>query len=155
MKSFTIVCCEISYTLLLCNLDYQSLHGIRAPGHTVAFFFLFYKSSVFFFLKMTNVDSQSSISTSIESSSPLYLHLSDGSNSITVEKLLVAANYRSWRRSFEIGLTSKRKLGFVTGTQKRDLNNLIKQEAWDTCNCIVISWIINNVSVLLKNLLCL
>ena len=95
---------------------------------------------------MTNVDSQSSISTSIESSSPLYLHLSDGSNSITVEKLLVAANYRSWRRSFEIGLTSKRKLGFVTGTQKRDLNNLIKQEAWDICNCMVISWIINNVS---------
>ena len=95
---------------------------------------------------MTDADSQSSISTSIESSSPLYLHPSDGSNSITFEKLLGAANYRSWRRSFEIGLALKRKLGFVTGTQKRDLNNLIKQEAWDICNCMVISWIINNVS---------
>ena len=86
--------------------------------------------------------------TSIDTSSPLYLHPSDGSNSISVEKLLGASNYRSWRRSFEIGLVSKRKLGFVTGTEHKDTHNRTKQEAWDTCNSMVISWswIINNVS---------
>ena len=97
---------------------------------------------------MKNVDSQSSISTSIELTSSLYLHPSDGSNSVKVEKFLGVANYRSWRRSFEI--SSKHKLGFVIGTQKRDLNNLIKQEAWHTCNCMVISWNINNVSDSIK-----
>lgn len=65
---------------------------------------------------------------------------------MSVEKLLRASNYRSWRRSFEIGLASKRKLGFVTGTVKRDATNTIKQEAWDTCNNMIISWILNSVS---------
>ena len=39
----------------------------------------------------------------IDITSPLSLHPSDGSNSISVEKLLGAGNYRSWRRSIEIG----------------------------------------------------
>ncbi|XP_048497621.1 uncharacterized protein LOC125496250 [Beta vulgaris subsp. vulgaris] len=86
----------------------------------------------------------------IDNSSPLYLHPSDGSNSITVEKLQGSPNYRSWKRSLEIGLASKRKLGFVTGTVKRDPSEAVKQEAWDTCNSMVISWIIGNVSESIK-----
>lgn len=82
---------------------------------------------------------ESSSTTIIERSSPLYLHPSDGSASITIEKLLGASNYRSWRRSLEIGLTSKRKLGFVNGDIKRDADNVVKQEAWDTCNSMIIS----------------
>ena len=86
----------------------------------------------------------------IDSSSPLYLHPSDGSNSISVEKLEGASNYRSWKRTFEIGLASKRKLGFVTGTVKRDGTDAVKQEAWDTCNSMVISWILGSVSDSIK-----
>ena len=82
--------------------------------------------------------------TTIEVNNPLYLHPSDGSNSICVEKLQGSGNYQSWKRSLEISLASKQKLGFVTGTVKRHNTDNMKQEAWDTCNNMVISWIIGN-----------
>lgn len=47
-------------------------------------------------------------------------------------------------------LASKRKIGFVTGVVKRDANIRMKQEAWDTCNNMVISWILFNVSEPIK-----
>ncbi|KAL2933650.1 Retrovirus-related Pol polyprotein from transposon RE1 [Bienertia sinuspersici] len=88
----------------------------------------------------------SSLATTIDPTSPLYLHPSDGTNSINIEKLTGASNYRAWRRSFEIALASKRKLGFVTRGVKRDRNDKVKQECWDTCNSIVISWILGSVT---------
>ena len=88
--------------------------------------------------------------TKIEFTSPLYLHPSDGSSSINIEKLQGASNYRSWKRSLEISLASKRKIGFVTGVVKRDDSDTVKQEAWDTCNNMVISWILFNVSEPIK-----
>ncbi|GJU29238.1 cysteine-rich receptor-like protein kinase 8 [Tanacetum coccineum] len=73
---------------------------------------------------------------------PLYLHPSDGPSSLTVhEKLVGAQNYRPWRRAIEIGLSTKRKLGFVKGTVVRSPTNANLQELWDTCNNMVISWI--------------
>lgn len=65
---------------------------------------------------------------------------------MVVEKLQGASNYRPWRRSLEITLASKRKLGFVTGTVKRDERDEVK----DTCNNMVISWILSNVSDSIK-----
>ncbi|KNA05629.1 hypothetical protein SOVF_188530, partial [Spinacia oleracea] len=88
--------------------------------------------------------------TTIETTSPLYLHPSDGSTSVVVEKLQGASNYRSWKRSFEISLAAKRKLGFLTGLVKRDPSDAVKQEHWDTCNNMVISWIIGNVTESIK-----
>ncbi|GKE13732.1 serine carboxypeptidase S28 family protein, partial [Tanacetum coccineum] len=77
---------------------------------------------------------------------PLYLHPSEGPGSLVVhEKLIGAQNYRSWKRSMEIGLSTKRKLGFVRGTVVRMVDP-IQAELWDTCNNVVISWIINSVS---------
>ncbi|KAL2933560.1 Retrovirus-related Pol polyprotein from transposon RE2 [Bienertia sinuspersici] len=88
--------------------------------------------------------------TTIEPTSPLYLHPSDGNGSVVVEKLQGASNYRPWRRSFEIILASKRKLGFVTGAVKRDERDKVKQEAWETYNNMIISWIVHNVSDSIK-----
>uniref|UniRef100_A0A803LKW1 Protein kinase domain-containing protein n=1 Tax=Chenopodium quinoa TaxID=63459 RepID=A0A803LKW1_CHEQI len=45
--------------------------------------------------------------------SVLYFHPNDGSYSISFDKSTGAADYRSWIRSMEIALTSKKKIGFV------------------------------------------
>ncbi|GJR80268.1 retrovirus-related pol polyprotein from transposon TNT 1-94 [Tanacetum coccineum] len=75
---------------------------------------------------------------------PLYLHPSEGPGSLVVhEKLIGAQNYQ--KRLMEIGLSTKRKLGFVRGTVVRMVDP-IQAELWDTCNNVVISWIINSVS---------
>ncbi|XP_071687869.1 uncharacterized protein [Rutidosis leptorrhynchoides] len=78
---------------------------------------------------------------------PLYLHSSDGPGSLSIqEKLSGAQNYRSWRRSMEIALSTKRKLGFVTGSVIRPANDFNQTELWDTCNNMVISWIMSSAS---------
>ncbi|XP_074328051.1 uncharacterized protein LOC141665962 [Apium graveolens] len=81
---------------------------------------------------------------------PLFLHPYDGPTSISVAKLEGATNYRSWKRSFEIQLSSKRKFGFVDGTVQRSTDDEALAVQWDTCNNLVISWIHNNVSETIK-----
>ncbi|XP_070041557.1 uncharacterized protein [Nicotiana tomentosiformis] len=45
-----------------------------------------------------------------------------------------------------IALLRKRKLGFVTCTCKKDLYKTVElHEQWETCNAVVLSWIMNNV----------
>lgn len=43
----------------------------------------------------------------------------------------------------EIILASKRKLGFVTRVLKREAEDVVKAEQWDTCNSMVIAWMFN------------
>ncbi|XP_074322746.1 uncharacterized protein LOC141659717 [Apium graveolens] len=89
--------------------------------------------------------------TTIEVSSPLYLHPSDGNNFMAIDKLQGSSNYRSRKRSMEIALSSKRKLGFVTGTIIKDATDPIMSEAWDTCNNMIISWILGSDSDSIKH----
>ncbi|GJU67873.1 hypothetical protein Tco_1254132 [Tanacetum coccineum] len=51
-----------------------------------------------------------------------------------------------WRRAIEIGLSTKRKLGFVRGTVVRSPTDDNLQKLWDTCNNMAISWIMGSVS---------
>lgn len=86
------------------------------------------------------------MTTKIETTSPLYLHPSDANNFLPIEKLQGTGNYRPWKRSMEIALASKRKLGFVTGVVKKDTSDAVKGEAWETCNSMIISWILSSVT---------
>lgn len=81
---------------------------------------------------------------------PLFLHPSDTPTSICVPKLQGAGDYRSWKRSIEIQLSAKRKLGFVDGTISRNATDAAEASQWDTCNNMVISWLHNNISENIK-----
>lgn len=76
---------------------------------------------------------------------PLFTHPSDEPLSLSVPKLQGANDYRTWKRSFEIQLLAKRKLGFVDGTITRNTTNASEASQWDTCNNLVIFWIQNNI----------
>ncbi|KAJ8440270.1 hypothetical protein Cgig2_001605 [Carnegiea gigantea] len=81
-----------------------------------------------------------------ELQNPLFIHPSDGPNSISVpEKLIGAKNYRSWRTTMEIHLSTKRKLVLVQGTLARATDDPVKEDRWDSCNNLVISWVMNSV----------
>lgn len=50
----------------------------------------------------------------------------------------------------ELALASKRKLGFVSGAVEKPKKDKVKREAWEMCNTMVLSWIINNVLETIK-----
>lgn len=81
---------------------------------------------------------------------PLFTHPSDGPLSISVTKLQGAADYRTWRRTFEIQISAKRKQGFLDGSITRSTTEATEASQWDTCNNLVISWIHNNISDSIK-----
>ncbi|XP_075076647.1 uncharacterized protein LOC142163275 [Nicotiana tabacum] len=83
----------------------------------------------------------------IDHNHPLYVGPSDTPSSVVVPvKLTGSKNYGLWSRSMWIALLGKKKLGFVTGTCKKDAYEGELLEHWETCNAIVLSWIMNNVA---------
>ena len=60
----------------------------------------------------------------------MYLHLSDGSTTVSVKKLQGVTDYREWRRSMKIALSAKRKLGFITGAVIKEENDEARSEMW-------------------------
>ncbi|KAH0635534.1 hypothetical protein KY289_035449 [Solanum tuberosum] len=83
----------------------------------------------------------------IDQNDPLYIGQSDASGAVLIPiKLTGSENYGIWSRSMRIALLGKRKYGFVTGACTRALYKDELHEQWETCNAIVLSWIMNTVS---------
>ncbi|XP_070025991.1 uncharacterized protein LOC142182065 [Nicotiana tabacum] len=83
----------------------------------------------------------------IDHNHPLYIGPSDTPSSVVVHvKLTGSENYGLWSRSMRIALLGKKKLGFVTGTCKKDAYEGELLGQWKTYNAIVLSWIMNNVA---------
>nr|XP_033512861.1 uncharacterized protein LOC117277562 [Nicotiana tomentosiformis] len=85
--------------------------------------------------------------TPIDHTHLLYLGPSDTPSSVSIPvKLAGSDNYWLWSRSMRITYLGNMKLGFVSGTCKKDLYKTAElQEQWETCNAVVLSWIMNNV----------
>ncbi|GAU31242.1 hypothetical protein TSUD_149280 [Trifolium subterraneum] len=80
-------------------------------------------------------------------SSPYYVHSSDGPSSVKVTPLLTGSNYHSWSRSMRRVLGGKLKLEFVDGTIPVPADQFDPSfRAWNRCNMLVHSWIMNSVS---------
>ena len=88
----------------------------------------------------------------IDPNDPLYIGPSDASGAVLFPiKLTGPENYGVWSRSMKIALTGKRKIGFVTGACSRALYRDELHEQWETCNAIVLAWLMNSASEDLLN----
>ncbi|XP_049394598.1 uncharacterized protein LOC125858857 [Solanum stenotomum] len=88
----------------------------------------------------------------IGASHPLFLGQSDTPGSVLIPvKLTGSENYGLWSRSMRIALLGKRKLGFVLGTCTKASVGAQLHDQWETCNAIVLSWLMNTVSADLLN----
>ncbi|XP_059596413.1 uncharacterized protein LOC132254553 [Vitis vinifera] len=81
-----------------------------------------------------------------DSSSPYFLHNGDHPGLNLVLNLLTGPNYHTWRRAMLMALTAKNKVGFVDGTISRPMSHDLIYGAWNRCNSMISSWIINAVS---------
>jgi len=74
------------------------------------------------------------------------VHLSDGPSSLIITPKLNGSNYLAWHRSMQRALGAKNKLVFIDGSipilDIEDLN----YQAWERCNHLLHSWILNLVS---------
>jgi len=73
----------------------------------------------------------------------LFLHTSDNPNNTLGNELLNGRNYGTWKKSMEIALIAKNKLGFVHGTTPEPAANSPLRSQWNRCDKMVISWILH------------
>ncbi|XP_070036075.1 uncharacterized protein [Nicotiana tomentosiformis] len=95
------------------------------------------------------VGSSHAINQQIDCNDPLYIHPSDTPETSLVPQILIKTeNYSLWRRSMEVSLLVKNKLGFVNGTCTREQyeKNVFQLRQWDRYNAIVQSWIQSSVA---------
>ena len=81
-----------------------------------------------------------------QSLDPYFVHSSENSSIVSVTPQLTGDNYHSWSMKMRRALAMKNKYKFVDGSipvpNEDDLNRL----AWERCNNLVHTWIINSIS---------
>ncbi|XP_019256290.1 PREDICTED: uncharacterized protein LOC109234677 [Nicotiana attenuata] len=88
----------------------------------------------------------SEIQSTIDVSSPLYIHPSDSPGLVLVPVPFDGLGYRSWRRGVLRSLSIKNKLGFITGECVKPNSNSASFRQWERCDDMVTSWILNSLA---------
>lgn len=84
--------------------------------------------------------------TTLDSTSPLYMHPSESAGSMLVPVAFDGTGYRSWRIGILRALSVKNKLGFITGKCKKPNPDSVNLDQWERCDDMVTSWILNSLS---------
>lgn len=84
--------------------------------------------------------------TMIDSSHPLYLSNADHPDFKLSSKMLQGDNYAHWRKSCEISLQARNKLGFIDGSYDKPDTGAIQISMWNPCNSMVMSWLLRSVN---------
>ncbi|XP_071728721.1 uncharacterized protein [Rutidosis leptorrhynchoides] len=78
---------------------------------------------------------------------PLYLHASHISSTPLINfKHKGTEKFKSWACAIELALQTKNKLGFINGTLGKDEEDDVLSNQWESCNAVVLSWILGCVS---------
>ena len=98
-----------------------------------------------------NATNRSVVSTSNtvqqeDSSSPYFLQNGDHPGLVLVTHQLTGPNFNSWSCAMRMALMTKNKLSFVDGLITRPTEDDLLFGAWNRCNSMVISWILNFVT---------
>jgi hypothetical protein len=88
----------------------------------------------------------SAVEFSVEFSSPFYLHHGDSPGTLLISQPLIGINYHTWKRSMTMALSAKNKLCFIDGSLMKPSVDAPEFAAWNRCNNMVLSWILNSVS---------
>lgn len=79
-------------------------------------------------------------------SSPYYIHPRENPAAVLVSRPLNGANYHSWARLMRRAMISKNKFRFVDGSSPLPDRFDPTFEAWQRCNNLEHSWLLNSVS---------
>ncbi|XP_056855147.1 uncharacterized protein LOC108850113 [Raphanus sativus] len=78
---------------------------------------------------------------------PYYLHHHDHAGlQLVTDRLTSGADFHAWRRSVQMALNVRNKLGFVTGTVPKPSPDHPDAGSWSRCNDMVATWLLNSVS---------
>jgi hypothetical protein len=81
-----------------------------------------------------------------DTESVFYVHPSEGPNSVLITPPLDGTNYLAWSRSMIRAFGAKNKLKIIDGSMEIPDEDDLNRYAWERCNHLVQSWIINSVS---------
>ena len=77
---------------------------------------------------------------------PYYVHPSEISSTICVTPALFGENYHAWSMKMRKTLAMKKNFQFVDGTIEVPDSDDLNYVAWQRCNNLVHTWIINSIT---------
>ncbi|CAM8929373.1 unnamed protein product [Rhodiola kirilowii] len=75
-----------------------------------------------------------------------YVNKNEVTGNLIVSKILTSRdNFVSWKKSMEIALSARLRLGFIQGKYPKPTDRQM-QGKWQRCNDVIMSWLMNSVS---------